>query len=63
MVERTYYYIQQETEPFRNLALERYLLENVPKHSCILYLWQNWAGSGRGVPALTRRAIKCPSPP
>lgn len=41
MVERTYYYIQQETEPFRNLALERYLLENVPKHSCILYLWQN----------------------
>ena len=35
MVERTYYYIQQETEPFRNLALERYLLENVPKHSRI----------------------------
>lgn len=41
MVEQTYYYIQQGTEPFRNLALERYFLETVPEHSCLLYLWQN----------------------
>lgn len=41
MIEQTYYYIQDETDPFRNLALERYLLETVPQNSCVLYLWQN----------------------
>ena len=41
MIEQTYYYIQDETNPFRNLALERYLLETVPQNSCVLYLWQN----------------------
>mgnify|MGYP002545280878 FL=1 len=41
MIEQTYYYIQKGTEPSQNLALERYLLETVPEHTCILYLWQN----------------------
>lgn len=41
MIQQTYYYIQQGTEPLQNLALERYLLETVPAHSCLLYLWQN----------------------
>ncbi len=29
------------TDPHYNLALERYLLEQVPGEECILYLWQN----------------------
>lgn len=41
MMEQCYYYIQDGVEPFYNLAVERYLLERVPEHSCILYLWQN----------------------
>jgi lipoate-protein ligase A len=30
-----------ETNPWRNLALESFLLENVPPETCVLYLWQN----------------------
>jgi len=41
MIRQTYYYIQRQTEPCRNLAVERYLLEHVPPDSCVLYLWQN----------------------
>lgn len=33
--------ITGETNPYRNLALEEYLLLNVEKEECILYLWQN----------------------
>ena len=29
------------TDPHRNLAVEQYLLETVPEHTCTLYLWQN----------------------
>lgn len=29
------------TDPYRNLALERYLTETVPEDACVLYLWQN----------------------
>lgn len=35
------YYITNETDPYKNLALEEYLLHNVAKNECILYLWQN----------------------
>ena len=29
------------TNPYINLAMEQYLLENQPENSCTLYLWQN----------------------
>lgn len=35
------YCITQETDPYKNLALEEYLLHNVSEDECILYLWQN----------------------
>lgn len=41
MITRTYYYIEESTDPFYNLAVEQHLLDLVPKGSCILYLWQN----------------------
>ena len=34
-------YITGCTEPYRNLAVERYLLEHTPAGSVTLYLWQN----------------------
>lgn len=41
MIERTEYYIAKQTVPYPNMALEEYLMESVPRGTCILYLWQN----------------------
>lgn len=41
MITQTYYYTEESTDPFYNLAIEQHLLDVVPKGACILYLWQN----------------------
>ncbi|MDR2776191.1 MAG: lipoate--protein ligase, partial [Tannerella sp.] len=35
------YILSEQTNPYKNIALEEYLLWNVEKDECILYLWQN----------------------
>lgn len=35
------YILSDQSNPYKNLALEEYLLWNVEKGECILYLWQN----------------------
>lgn len=41
MIDKIKYIITTQTDPYRNLALEEYLLKNVKDNECILYLWQN----------------------
>ena len=41
MISKLKYYISQETNPYENLAVEKYLMFHAPKDTCILYLWQN----------------------
>ena len=41
MIRRLYTCSGSGADPYRNLALERYLTETVPEDACILYLWQN----------------------
>lgn len=41
MISKIRYITTTETNPYRNLALEEYLLKNVKDDECILYLWQN----------------------
>ncbi|MDE7242900.1 MAG: lipoate--protein ligase [Oscillospiraceae bacterium] len=41
MINHIQIYCTKETNPYKNLAVEQYLLENVQPETCILYLWQN----------------------
>jgi lipoate-protein ligase A len=41
LIDKIKYIITTETNPFKNLALEEYLLKQVGEQECILYLWQN----------------------
>ncbi|MEG2851982.1 MAG: lipoate--protein ligase [Hydrogenoanaerobacterium sp.] len=41
MNKELFYCISENTIPYRNLALEEYLMESVPQDTVVLYLWQN----------------------
>ncbi|MCF0150049.1 MAG: lipoate--protein ligase, partial [Firmicutes bacterium] len=41
MIQTLQVYKSISTDPYRNLAIEEYLLDSVKKNCCILYLWQN----------------------
>ena len=41
MIRRTACLIARGTEPFRNLAVEKHLMDTLPEETAILYLWQN----------------------
>lgn len=41
MIKTLYVYITDCTNPYQNISTEKYLLDNVPPNSCVLYLWQN----------------------
>lgn len=41
LIDKIKYIITTQTNPYKNLALEEFLLRNVRDNECILYLWQN----------------------
>ena len=41
MIQNLQFYQGTKTDPYENLALEAYFLQNCPPDTCICYLWQN----------------------
>ena len=41
MIRRTACLIARSTDPYRNLAIEKHLMDTLPEETAILYLWQN----------------------
>ncbi len=41
MINKLNYYISTDLNPYKNLAIEKFLFDNVSEDTCILYLWQN----------------------
>lgn len=41
MIERLFVYESDGFDPYRNLAIEEYLLTTLPENAAVLYLWQN----------------------
>ena len=41
MIRRTACIVARSTDPYRNLAIEKQLLDTLPEETAILYLWQN----------------------
>jgi lipoate-protein ligase A len=41
MIERLYLYVSGSNVPYRNIAVEAFLLERLPLRSGVFYLWQN----------------------
>ena len=41
MIRRTACLIALGGEPYRNLAIEKHLMDTLPEDTAILYLWQN----------------------
>ena len=41
MIKRTACLIARGTDPYRNLAVEKHLMDTLPEDTAILYLWQN----------------------
>lgn len=41
MIRRTACLIARDCDPYRNLAIEKHLLDTLPEETAILYLWQN----------------------
>ena len=41
MITKLYLYESWETDPYHNIATEKYLLDHLEPGDCVLYLWQN----------------------